>query len=235
MMLTLEQLVKLTGGKVEKVNVFYQHLVNAMKAYKIDTPLRQCHFLTQILHESGNLRYVEEIASGDAYDTRVDLGNTPEKDGDGRKYKGRGLIQLTGMANYAALRKDFKVDFVRNPELLKEPKYACWSAAWYWDCKLYKRPITMNGHADLDNFFKITYFVNGGYNGLKDRIQKLFLAYKVFEIDNYEQRVNDKIDYIVRNLDITDPKRDRNVYKNWHKYSEIEAVRKTALGRDVTD
>ncbi|MCK7579811.1 MAG: hypothetical protein MZV65_31730 [Chromatiales bacterium] len=140
--------------------------------YQIDTPLRQAHFLAQIGHESGELRYREEIASGDAYDTRVDLGNTPECDGDGRTWKGRGLIQLTGATNYRRY-----AGFKQRPDILKHPEIValdselcCDVAGWYW----MRRDI--NRWADADDLRAVTRRINGGYNGLADRQRLLVRA-----------------------------------------------------------
>ena len=88
-------------------------------------------FIAQIGHESGQLKYSEEIASGKAYEGRKDLGNTQQ--GDGVKFKGRGLIQITGRFNYIQLSKDLGEDFIKNPELLSTPKYAVQSACWFWN------------------------------------------------------------------------------------------------------
>lgn len=101
-----------------------------MPKYSIDTDKEVAAFIAQIGHESGYLRYSEEIASGKAYEGRRDLGNIYA--GDGVKYKGRGLIQITGRYNYAQLSKDLGEDFIKNPELLSTPKYAVQSACWFW-------------------------------------------------------------------------------------------------------
>ena len=142
--------------------------------YDVDTYERLCAFLAQIGHESGQLRYVEEIASGAAYDTgkkAISLGNTPEADGDGQKYKGRGLIQVTGRKNYDLFNKwvtgtPMGVDFVEEPELLKEPEYAVLSAFWYWDSNNLNRYATLKE----EDFRKLTKSINGGYNGYADRV-----------------------------------------------------------------
>lgn len=142
--------------------------------YDVDTYERLCAFLAQVGHESGQLRYVEEIASGVAYDTgkkAISLGNTPEADGDGQKYKGRGLIQVTGRRNYDLFNKwvtgtPMGVDFVEEPELLKESEYAVLSAFWYWDSNNLNRYATLKE----EDFKKLTKAINGGYNGYADRV-----------------------------------------------------------------
>lgn len=148
----------------------YAHWLNVYcTKYEIDTPLRLAAFLAQISHESGRFVYVEEIASGRFYEDRKDLGNTQK--GDGVRYKGKGLIQITGRANYTELAKDTDVDFVSYPELLKEPEFAVMSACWFWD----KRKL--NALADEERFRDITRKINGGYHGLEDR-EKLYTKCK---------------------------------------------------------
>ena len=122
------------GIAKDKVALYVPLLNKWMPYYSINTKLRQAAFLAQILHESACLKYTEEIASGEKYDTgelAKKLGNTPEKDGDGEMYKGRGLLQITGKNNYKALAKGLDVDFIKQPELLKEPEYAAQSAGWW--------------------------------------------------------------------------------------------------------
>lgn len=142
--------------------------------YGIDTPLRLAHFLAQLGHESGELRYTEELASGLAYEGRADLGNSEQ--GDGPRYKGRGLIQLTGRANYTAFSKYIGVDYVAHPERLKEPTPAVVVACWFWCSR------NLNKYADADDLRGVTRRVNGGYNGLGSRADFLARAKKVFGI-----------------------------------------------------
>lgn len=144
------------------IDTFYDYLYEYMKIYNIDTALRIAAFLAQVGHESGHLRYTEELDSGEAYEGRMDLGNICP--GDGVKYKGRGLIQLTGRRNYELISKDYDEDFVQNPELLSLPRYAAMSATWYWNKK------GLNALADESKFREITRKINGGYNGWKDRL-----------------------------------------------------------------
>ena len=134
------------------------------------------HYLAQIAHESAELRYSEEIASGKAYDTgklAIKLGNTPEADGDGQKYKGRGLIQVTGRANYEAYKQYCGFDVVKQPELLAKPVGAIRSSMWFWKTK------GLNELADRDEFTAITKRINGGTNGIEDRRKYLARAKKV--------------------------------------------------------
>lgn len=136
--------------------------------FEINTSLRLAHFLAQCWHESGALRYLEEIASGAAYDTgrlAQRLGNTPEKDGDGQRYKGRGMIQITGTANYKAYAESgfCNGDLMAHPEWLAKSPGAYKSAMWFW----WKNGL--NALADKDDVKAVTKRVNGGYNGLSNR------------------------------------------------------------------
>ena len=142
---------------------FADHLEELMPKYGIDTPLRQRHFIAQLLHESGGFRYVRELASGAAYEGRTDLGNVVK--GDGVKFKGRGLIQITGRYNYRKLSWALFGDdrLLETPEILEEPSYAVESACWFW------KTNNLNAHADKDNIVAITRRINGGLNGLSER------------------------------------------------------------------
>lgn len=141
----------------------------AMAEFGITTAARQAAFLAQVGHESGQLRYARELASGDAYEGRADLGNT--QPGDGPRYRGRGLIQITGRANYLACSLALFADdrLLAQPELLEQPDYACRSAAWYWQQR------KLSALADVASFDEITQRINGGQNGRADR-RKLWLA-----------------------------------------------------------
>ncbi len=125
------------------------------KKYNINTYIRIAHFLSQLAHESGSFRYSEEIASGAAYEGRTDLGNI--NPGDGVKFKGRGLIQLTGRANYTNYGDYIKVDLTNNPTIVAtDPNLATDVAGWFWMRK------KLNDHADRDDVEKITRRINGG-------------------------------------------------------------------------
>lgn len=140
---------------------------------QINTPLRLAHFMSQIEHESGGFKYLKELGGHkylDKYDTgrlAKALGNTPEDDDDGQKYCGRGYIQITGLHNYKELSKDTGIDFVNKPELLEQEANAMLSAIWFWN----KRKLNLL--ADKDDVRGITKRINGGFNGLADRIKKL--------------------------------------------------------------
>ena len=148
---------------VHRADAFLEPLNEAMDIYNIDSPQRKAAFLAQIAHESGELRYVRELASGEDYEGRTDLGNVVE--GDGVKFKGRGLIQITGRINYASCGSALHLDLLADPELLTTPTNASRSAAWFW--------LThgCNELADADNFRRITIRINGGLNGWEDRLK----------------------------------------------------------------
>lgn len=149
-------------------------LNQTMETYSINTLLRQSAFLAQVGHESGGLIYKEEIASGKAYDTgkkAIALGNTPEADGDGQKYKGRGLIQLTGKANYSEFAKEFAMTLDEVIDYLRSDLGAAMSAGWFWNKK------KLNELADQELFKQICKRVNGGLNGYEDR-KKLYVRAK---------------------------------------------------------
>lgn len=163
--LTNEQLKRIYPSSTEINRQKYLPFLNGyMAGYDINTYERICAFLGQIGHECGQLKYSEEIASGRAYEGRKDLGNTQK--GDGVRFKGRGLIQITGRFNYAELSKAFGVDFLANPEILSSPEFAVRSACWWWKNKGLNQLSTLNE----SDYKKITYIINGGYNGYANRI-----------------------------------------------------------------
>ena len=145
-----------------KAAEYLPHLNKAMIEGGINTPERQSAFLAQLAHESGGLQYMEEIASGAAYEGRTDLGNT--QPGDGVRFKGRGPIQLTGRANYEAAGEALGIDLVNNPERAADPDVAFRVAAWYWNSR------DLSSYADRGDFNSITYRINGGYNGASERV-----------------------------------------------------------------
>lgn len=132
-----------------------------LEEYGITTRLRIAHFLGQTCHESAGFRTTEEFADGSAYEGRKDLGNTHA--GDGPRYKGRGLLQLTGRANYQKYGKALGVDLEENPKLAAEPALSLRIACEYWK----RRKI--NDACDRDDLIQATRLINGGLNGLEDR------------------------------------------------------------------
>jgi putative chitinase len=174
MELTLAQLVAIMPYAKKRASLFLAPLNAAMQEFSINTHLRMAAFLAQTGHESGQLLYTEEIASGSAYEGRKDLGNTHP--GWGVLYKGRGLIQITGFYNYTAVMMALDIPCVEHPEILKEPVNACRSAAWYWSDR------GLNALADQgtdESFTTITRRVNGGLNGIQDRLSLYHTAKEV--------------------------------------------------------
>lgn len=152
---------------------FCEPINSTLTKYLINTPARIAAFLAQIAHESGQLIYTRELASGLAYEGRKDLGNT--QPGDGKKFKGRGLIQITGRHNYEILSMVLGIDFIANPELLEGAVYATESAGWFWQTK------GLNEIADRGDFRLITKRINGGYNGLPEREEFYERAKKILK------------------------------------------------------
>jgi putative chitinase len=175
-------------------------LQSTFEHYNIDTPRRQACFIGQCAHESGNFKTLEENLHYSAaslmrvwpsrfpdMDTAEKYANNPEKiankvyagrmgnteDGEGFRYRGRGLIQLTGKEAYANCGSNVGVDFVGNPDLVSTPEYAALSAGWFWN----KRGL--NQLADTYDIPAITQRVNGGLLGLDDRKAKSDLALKL--------------------------------------------------------
>ena len=189
MPITTQQLLQILPNAGRQAGVFVPVLNTAMGKYGIVTRLRIAAFIAQVGHESGQLtRLVENLnysAEGlmKTWPSRFDLvrataaarkpeqianivyagrmGNT--EPGDGWKYRGRGLFQVTGKANYAACGDALGLDLLSKPELLELPQHAAMSAAWFWSMK------DLNTLADKGDFVKITRRINGGLNGQADR------------------------------------------------------------------
>ncbi|WP_248731176.1 glycoside hydrolase family 19 protein [Pseudomonas sp. MWU13-2517] len=173
MSITLSQLIQVLPAARPRAGLFLSGLNTAIARFEIASPKRLAAFLAQIGHESAQLRYVRELGS-DQYLSKYDtgslaarLGNTPEADGDGQKYRGRGLIQITGRRNYQACSQALFGDdrLLQQPELLEQPQWACESAAWFWQNN------GLNELADKNQFTTITQRINGGLNGMEDRLQ----------------------------------------------------------------
>ncbi|WP_339538889.1 glycoside hydrolase family 19 protein [Pseudomonas sp. RA_15y_Pfl2_54] len=173
MQITENNLINIMPNARTQAGVFVSALNSAMANRRIDTPKRIAAFLAQIGHESGQLRYVRELGNNQylsKYDTgtlALRLGNTLEADGDGQRYRGRGLIQITGRANYRQCSLGLFGDerLLSLPELLEKPQWAAESAAWFWEKN------GLNELADRDQFNTITRRINGGLNGLQDRLE----------------------------------------------------------------
>lgn len=161
--LTKELLAEISGAPVERLSDELAKVLNrTCLAFGINTVTRQGHFLAQLIHESGAFRYTKEIASGEAYEGRIDLGNT--EPGDGVRFKGRGYIQLTGRDNYTKYSLAVGEDFIENPDKLSVLPHAALSAGWFWKTR------GLNELADEGDPVKVTRRVNGGINGLSERV-----------------------------------------------------------------
>ena len=175
MPITTQQLQQILPNAGQSAGVFVSALNTAMNHYQIVGTKRVAAFIAQIGHESGQLKYVKEIwgptKAQARYEGRADLGNTVV--GDGQKYRGRGLIQITGRANYGACGEALGLDLINHPELLEKPQHACMSAAWFWASR------GLNTLADAGSFSKITQRINGGQNGAADRQALYAKALKV--------------------------------------------------------
>ena len=175
MPITVQQLLLILPNAGPVAGVYVPVLNTAMNRYQIVGTKRVAAFIAQIGHESGQLKYVKEIwgptAAQTRYEGRADLGNS--QPGDGSKYRGRGLIQITGLANYKACGDALGLDLINHPELLEKPQHACMSAAWFWATK------GLSTLADEGKFETITRRINGGLNGLADRQMLYTRALKV--------------------------------------------------------
>ena len=162
----LRQVAPRVGGqKGEKQATIIQEVSAVLAAtlakFQIDGDLRVAHFLAQTCHELDGFCTTEEYASGQAYEGRTDLGNT--QPGDGVRYKGRGLIQLTGRGNYKQYGDLLQLDLVGDPDLASQPATSLLIACEYW------QQHRLNALADQDDIETITRRINGGLNGLSDR------------------------------------------------------------------
>lgn len=160
-----QTLARCTGARIDRATEFVEPVVKAMDEFDINTPARQAAFLAQVGHESGGLHWLNEIWGPTAaqlrYEGRADLGNvTP---GDGFKFRGRGLLQTTGRANYRNTGHALGIDLEGNPDALASAELAARSAAWFWKAR------GLNELADVGDFRRITLRINGGTNGMDER------------------------------------------------------------------
>jgi predicted chitinase len=149
-----------------KAEEYIGPLNKALSEGQINTCPRKAAFLAQVAHESGQLRYWEELASGAAYEGRKDLGNT--QPGDGVRFKGRGPIQLTGRANYRAAGKALGLNLEENPKSVSQTDVGFRTTVWFWSSRNLNSLADNN---DQSSFDQITRRVNGGLNGKADRDQ----------------------------------------------------------------
>ena len=159
-------------------------------SYEIDTAREYGHFLAQACHETDHFKTLREYASGSAYEGRADLGNT--QPGDGIRFRGRGIFQTTGRANYLQLgiKKGRRDLFINTPELLEQPEYAVWSACEFWktrglndvanhrDSDVLKKKYRGN-IIDVSPVEYISLTINGGYHGMEERKKFYALAQQV--------------------------------------------------------
>ena len=150
-----------------------------LNTYGVNTPLRVAHFISQCAHESDGFKTLQEYASGAGYEGRADLGNIHA--GDGKRYKGRGMIQLTGRANYRTTGAAIGYDLENHPELALNPEVSVLTALHYWKSR------KLNQFADADDILTITKRINGGTNGLESRKIYLTRAKKAFATINFDQ------------------------------------------------
>lgn len=154
-----------TGARADRAATFAPFITAAMDEFDIDTPVRQAAFLAQIGHESGGLQWLVELwgptAAQKGYEGRVDLGNL--QFGDGFRYRGRGLLQVTGRSNYRRTGAALGADLESFPDMLADPGMASRSAACFWSSH------GLNSFADSGDFVTLTKRINGGTNGLTDR------------------------------------------------------------------
>lgn len=176
-MILTSELLKAAMPMISDVHIgqYLQPINDTLEKYEINAPLRIAHWLAQVGHESLNFIYTEELADGSAYEGRKDLGNIVV--GDGKFFKGRGIIQLTGRTIYEEYGKYVDFDFTSAPKALAALPYSVDSAGWFWS--IYKK---INPLADQDSILGVTKKVNGGLNGFSDRKQRLFIAKKALGV-----------------------------------------------------
>lgn len=164
----------MSGATSINIQKYLDPLNKTMDEFEINNLLRQAAFLSQVAVESGQLRYNLELASGVAYENRKDLGNT--QPGDGPRFKGRGLIQLTGRKNYHDVGQALGLDLEHNPETVaSDPELAARVAGYFFFSR------GLNQVADTGDILKVSHKVNGGYNGIDQRIAFFQKAIDVFK------------------------------------------------------
>lgn len=194
--LMLKEIAKIKGVNPNYFREFVEPLEATFKEFHIDTDVAKAHFLAQSMHESGGFLFLRELGSNkyfQKYEMSNALGNN--KPGDGPKYKGRGLFQLTGRFNYTRASNYFKVDFLSSPELIEQPVWACRTAGWFWESN------RMNELTKENDFLGVTFKVNGGFNGVVDRYNRILTAFKVI---GFSQEFIDQFKYELKSEIITE-------------------------------
>lgn len=224
---SVEHLAAIAGRTTPIMEGLVEWLNRLCPLYEIDLPQEYCHFLAQACHETDRFKTLREYASGSAYEGRQDLGNI--QPGDGVRFKGRGIFQTTGRANYLQLgiKKGRRDLFINTPELLEQPEYAVWSACEYWktrglndianhqDGDLLKKKYK-GSLLDVSPVEYISYTINGGNRGLEERKRFYSVAQRVLVEAAVPRRVRRGT------LAGTRPKRR----KPFAKRTSIRAVRK---------
>lgn len=164
--MTLDQLSRIyTHAKAERLARFYPFLDEFMRGFAIVGPKREAAFLATIAVESLELTYTRELGGPsyfDKYDDRKDLGNV--EPGDGYRFKGRGLIQITGRASYEKASKALGIDYVEDPTLMESEEEATRVSCWWW------QDAGCNEIADIPDFKAVTRRVNGGLTAYDRRV-----------------------------------------------------------------
>jgi putative chitinase len=165
--ITVEMLNTIAPGANQTiVNGLVPFLNQYLPEYGIDTVVRMKHFFGQAAEESASFRTLTEYASGAEYEGRADLGNTHA--GDGVRYKGRGIFQITGEFNYDAIGKKLGIDLVDNPLLAATSQVAVETACIYWQTHNLSA-LADSSATPYDTCVAITKKINGGENGLAVR------------------------------------------------------------------
>lgn len=194
-------MTKLTKDMLKKIAPYAKdHILTALvdplnehlPKYGLDNKTRVKHFLAQAAHETAGFKTLEEYASGVAYEGRKDLGNTQK--GDGKRYKGRGIFQLTGRANYKTFGKKLGKDLENNPVLAGDAETSVLIALEYWN----NRKLTPL--ADKEDVTAITKKINGGLNGFEDRKKYLAKAEKVLPDDLFKVEVEVELPPVVETV-----------------------------------
>jgi len=208
--LSMQQIRKMAKGSVNQANA--NSIIVAINTYGprvgLDQPHRLAQFLPQVMHESGSFKWDREIwgptPAQKRYEGRKDLGNT--EPGDGKKFSGKGPMQITGRDNTTRFSKWAKSidpnapDFVENPELINSDPWEGLSAIWYWTEGNPERK-SLNHYADQNNIEMITRRINGGLNGYGDRLEYydrvalVLLGYGVDDLRQFQEAAKTRGDY----------------------------------------